>query len=514
MGDPTTPPFAGALEHWVRVLAARWRTGLAVFLAVFGPAVGVVFLTRPIYRAEARLRIGEPPPMSGVSPAAGILSFFRTGGDPFANDLELLDSRTVAEGVVEDAALNVVVQAPRGWHRDSLFSRLDAARSTTKARYQVRDTLEGTFTIRMTSPEDSLIGTVRPGDLITFGGLTLAMLGPGTGTDDGTRHAPRAFTLRTLPFGEAVRQTRARLSTERTRRDANVLDISYDHQDPGLATQVVGAMVSRFLALRATVQRRESGQTVDSLQDVAAQTLAELTRAESALRDWQERTRLIAPDDQSKAVVERFSDVSAQIARVTTELDALDALLARVEGDTGAVRPWADLVSVPRFVQNGTIGALVAQLTALERDRLGLASRRTPENRDLRVLDQQVRQLQGSLESVVRGYRDAMVNERSGLETQRRELDSLLSGTPRMTLELARRQRDVRLLSDVYLLTEGRLRQEELREALTFSNVQVIDPPALRYKPVWPRKTLGLGVGFLLAGLFAVLAMAAHERLV
>src|SRR3990172_3515016 len=111
MGDPTTPPFAGALEPWVRVLAARWRTGLAVFLPILGLAVGLVFLTRPIYRAEARLRIGEPPPMSGVSPAAGILSFFRTGGDPFANGLELLDSRTVAEGVVEDAALNVVGEA-------------------------------------------------------------------------------------------------------------------------------------------------------------------------------------------------------------------------------------------------------------------------------------------------------------------------------------------------------------------------------------------------------------------
>ena len=513
MGDPTTPPFAGALEQWVRVLAARWRTGLAVFLPILGLAVGLVFLTRPIYRAEARLRIGEPPPMSGVSPAAGILSFFRTGGDPFANDLELLDSRTVAEGVVEDAALNVVVEAPRGWHRDSLVSKLEATRSTTKARYQVRASPEGGFTIRMTSPQDSLIGTVRPGTVITFGAVTLALRAPGTGPHDSAHRAPPAFTIRTLPFGEAVRQTRARLTPERTRRDANVLDISYDHQDPGLATQVVGAMVSRFLALRATVQRRESGQTVDSLRQVAAQTLAELTLAESSLNDWQERTRLIAPDDQSRAVVERHSEVSAQMARTRTELVALDSLLARVERDTGGVRPRPDLMAFPRFVQNETVGGLVAQLAALERERLSLAARRSPENRDMRVLDGQIRQLEASLESVVRGYRDAMVNEMAGLATQMRQLDSLVGNTPRATLELARRQREVRLLSDVYRLTQERLRQEELREALTFSNVQVIDPPALRYKPVWPRKTLGLGVGFMLAGIFGLLAMAARQRL-
>lgn len=511
MGDLPTPPPVGALEHWRRLLATRWKAGAAVFLAVLGLAASLVLLSRPVYRAEARLRIGEPPPMSGVSPAAGILSFFRSGGDPFANDLELLKSRTVAEGVVEDAALNLVIDAPRGWHRDSLFSRLEATRSTPKARYRLDPTPEGTVTIRMTAPDDSLIRTARPGEEIAFGSVTL-VLNDCMVSGERCAGAPRTFSIRTLPFGEAVRQTRGRLSAQRTRREANVLDLSYDHPDPGLARRVVEAGLTRFLALRATVQRRESGQTVDSLKDVARQTLAELHRAEQALKRWQERTRLIAPDDQSKVLVERYSDLSAQIAAVKTELGALDPLLARVEGDTAAGPAWADLVAFPRFVQNQTIGALVAQLTELERDRLALASRRTPENRDLRVLDQQVQKLQASLESLVRGYREATINELAGFRSELRQLDSMLGSAPSSTLELARRQRDVRLLSEVYLLTQQRLRQEELREALTFSNVQVIDPPALRYKPVWPRKKLGLGVGFLVAGVFGLLAMAVQER--
>ncbi|MBI2535968.1 MAG: hypothetical protein HYW06_03155 [Gemmatimonadetes bacterium] len=474
MGDLPTPPPVGALEHWRRLLATRWKAGAAVFLAVLGLAASLVLLSRPVYRAEARLRIGEPPPMSGVSPAAGILSFFRSGGDPFANDLELLKSRTVAEGVVEDAALNLVIDAPRGWHRDSLFSRLEATRSTPKARYRLDPTPEGTVTVRMTSPDDWLIGTVRPGEAMAFGSVTLVLNDCVVGGER-CAGAPRTFSIRTLPFGEAVRQTRGRLSAQRTRREANVLDLSYDHPDPG-------------------------------------QALAELRRAEQALKRWQERTRLIAPDEQSKVLVERYSDLSAQIAAVKTELGALDPLLARVEGDTAAAPAWADLVAFPRFVQNQTIGALVAQLTELERDRLALASRRTPENRDLRVLDQQVQKLQASLESLVRGYREATINELAGFRSELRQLDSMLGSAPSSTLELARRQRDVRLLSEVYLLTQQRLRQEELREALTFSNVQVIDPPALRYKPVWPRKKLGLGVGFLVAGVFGLLAMAVQER--
>jgi hypothetical protein len=62
------------------------------------------------------------------------------------------------------------------------------------------------------------------------------------------------------------------------------------------------------------------------------------------------------------------------------------------------------------------------------------------------------------------------------------------------------------------VLTEQRLRQEELRRALTFANVQVIDPPALRDRPVWPRPKLGLAVALLLAGATALLGIVVVDR--
>ena len=65
----------------------------------------------------------------------------------------------------------------------------------------------------------------------------------------------------------------------------------------------------------------------------------------------------------------------------------------------------------------------------------------------------------------------------------------------------------MRLLTEVLVLTEQRLRQEELRAAFTFSNIQVIDPAQLHYRPIWPRKKLGLAVGMMLAFGFALLAM-------
>src|SRR5688572_19292072 len=119
---------------WQR-LRRRWLVCAALFGVVFTLGAALILLARPIHRTEAKLRLGEAPPMGSVGGAGSMLGLLRLGGDAFANDLELLASRTLAEGVVDDAALNVKLIAPRGWHRDSLVTVLRADRSTRRATY-------------------------------------------------------------------------------------------------------------------------------------------------------------------------------------------------------------------------------------------------------------------------------------------------------------------------------------------------------------------------------------------
>src|SRR5690606_15903623 len=150
-------------------------------------------------------------------------------------------------------------------------------------------------------------------------------------------------------------------------------------------------------------------------------------------------------------------------------------------------------------------------ITALEQQRREMATRRAEESREYRVLVEQIGYLDGTLRTLALGYRTALGEQLVALERQVADMDRTLASVPAQAIELARRQRDVRLLTEVVVLTEQRLRQEELRQALTFANVQVIDPPALRRRPVWPRKKLGLAVGFVIASMMGTLGMAVAE---
>lgn len=493
------------LDLWNRIVRRRWRTGLAIagFVTLVGAAV--LLLSRPIHRAEASLRLGEPPPPGGIAPAGGVFSFLQLGGDPFANDLELLASRSLAEGVVDAHALAVTLDAPRGWYRDSLATSLAASRATDEASFEVRWLADGRVSVRQVAPRDSVVATAAPGAPVRFGGVTAAFRPYRAGM-------PEAVGVSTVPFAEAVRTLRGSLAVERPRREANVVTLAWDHPDPPLARAVVATTIGEFVRLRTDLQQRESGETVDSLRGVSRRTADELRRAENELERLQRVDRIVAPDAQIEALVARQTELLSRLQRARGELAGIDEALRRLETVADPARAWTALLSYPAFLENETLGQLLSRITELHAQREAVVARRSAASTDVRVLDEQIVYLDASLRQVAREYRTGLIEQIVVVEPELAGLDRRLGDLPARALELARRQRDVRLLSEVFVMTEQRLRQEELRDALTYANIQVIDPPALRDRPVWPRKRLGLAVVLLLGGAAGVLGMAVRER--
>jgi tyrosine-protein kinase Etk/Wzc len=487
------------------MIGRRWMWGAGVFLVVLGATVAFILIQRPIYRAEARVRLADPPPMSGLNPSASMLSMFGVGGSAFANDLQLLGSRSLRESVVAERTLQAQLIAPPGWTRDSLLVSLSAGRETENAAFELTWTPDGSLVVTRTAPTESVLGTFAPGTPVLMGGVTAVLHPRRQGT-------PESFGMVTVPFAEAVRQAEGRIVAQRAARDAQVLDVSYDDPDGALAEQVVESTVAHFTALRAAVNQRESGETVDSLRVVLEKTRAELALAENELESLQRESGLVSAEAQSEALIDRYSQALFAEESTRAELDLLGAALGRVNAAENPGEAWLSLAAHPQFLENETIGGLLGRMALLEEQRIQLASVRALENVQLRTVHEQIAQLDTSLRTIARNLQTGLAERLRLVEGQVAAMEAQLGATPRLMMQLGRRQRDLRVLNEVAVLTEQRLRQEELRQALTFANVQVIDPAALRYRPIWPRKKLMLAAGLLLASGFAALAMIVVER--
>ena len=502
--ESTSPD--SVIWSWVSLLRRRWLAGNAAFLVVLGMAAWVLLNARPIYRADAKFRIGEPPPNTPVgTTGTSLLGIMRLGGDPFANDMELLGSRTVTEAVVREAVLTMRVIAPAGWHRDSLFSSVSTADSTIKAVFEARWQPDGKIAVQQMAPKKHEIGTFAAGTPVSLGGVTVAF-------KPKKPHGPEHIRISTIPFGEAVRVTQSRITVGRKRRDANVAEIRYTDPDPRVSKTVVFSALDHFIQLRTQIARRESGQNVDSLRVVARQTLAELTSVEAGLEQHERTTRLVDPSTQNEAFVKRYAETASALETARAQLEGLTAVLKRAGEVASPAERWTKLLAFEPFLNNETIGGLLNQLNTLEARRSELAPRRTESNREYAIVLDQIAYIDRSISAVARDLETGLREQKDRLEVQLQNMDAALAALPANAIELARRQRSAKVLSDVLVQTEQRLRQEELRQALSFSNIQVIDPPALRYKPVWPRKKLGMAVGFLLAMLSGVLGMALVEQ--
>jgi uncharacterized protein involved in exopolysaccharide biosynthesis len=353
------------ISDLLAVIRRRWRPAALVFVAVFGMVAALVLTARPIYRADAKLRIGEPPPSPGVTTgSSSILGLMRMGGDPFANDLELLGSRTVTESVVRDAALTGKVAAPRGWHRDSLFSAFSTRDSTITAAFEARWVSADQIEVKQLSPKVTTadnqpapqpVQRVAAGTAVNLGGLDVTFRARKTG-------GPELIRISTIPFGEAVRRWAGRIGITRTRRDANVVRILYTDPDPGIARAVTQSAVARFIELRTRIQKREGGQNIDSLRAVARQTQAELTRSEEALEKMQRETRLVDPTVQSEAFVTRYTELGTALEETRSHLRAIESVLARADSSETVGERWSKLLSYPAFRENEAIVHFLFQI--------------------------------------------------------------------------------------------------------------------------------------------------------
>lgn len=293
----------------------------------------------PRYQASALLQVQRSSPATSPQTNAPLVEQPR--GSQAATEIPLLTSRTLFADAVNALQLDVAVEPRRfplvgnflarryqsahagqvappvlgmdsfGWGGERLA--LDAFVVPDGMRNKPFRLIAGTpgrYTLRDVDGNDLLRG--RVGDSASARGVTIDVRE--LRANEGTM-----FDLTQRSQLAAVSELADSIEASERGRDSGIIAVSYESTDPETAAQVLGHITSSYI--RENLQRN-SAEAENSLKFVKEQlpkVRAELTRAQTALNDFQTRSQTTDIDMQTQALLNQLVAINASLQQLRTQ---------------------------------------------------------------------------------------------------------------------------------------------------------------------------------------------------
>jgi tyrosine-protein kinase Etk/Wzc len=504
--EPTNGPGRGGDQESVLkvlldvlgLIRRNWKVVLATTLASLALLVIQRRFDNPTYRATAVVRFEDK--VRGLSGGLGGGARQITGPvtDPLLTQIQVLQSRTVARGVVEREGLRLRADPPalpRGWLQN--VSIPDPALQATIALSFGRDSV--------TARSGAAVVTAKYGEPLRIAGteFTVALRPP---------PAVEQVALTVMSMDRAVDGLLAALRG-RARERTDVIDISYESPSPAQAQAVANTAAQVFQEMNARTAKQESERRRVFIADQLRRTQTLLSEAQRAHNAFRTSNGVYSSKDKFK---EQQTDLSGiELRRRELQADRainqglLEALDNPARGGSSRERLSA-LVSAPGVEPTSVVSQLYGQLTRLQNAHDSLTTgpwSASKDNPDVKRLDVMIASTEANIAAAMRGQIAGTDARIAALDELRRRSAGQMATLP--TTEAA----EAGLLTQVETFRKEaeRLREEfqsaQIEEAAEAGQIVIMDLATLPIAPIGsghlPRVVFALVIGLAFGTLLA-----------
>lgn len=481
------------LDELLSTLRRHGRLVLGVVAVAVAAAGFVAYVTGPVYRAVAVIRLSDPRRAftGGVvnDPARGDERF----ADPLLSQVELLTSRTVAGAVVDSVPVLHVL--PRKFPPSLLGDVAVPAAA-------------GADTFRITFGPNSFVAEGRSGRRsaaygapVEFDGIRFAVV---------QRPAAGQGQLRVLSREAAISRLLAHLRVKpRVRTD--LVDVAYSAPDPHVAQQVVNRVVDIFRTTSAEASQQQSRRRREFLESQLSVNDSLLADARQAQTEFRRRARAYGSREALTRDPIGLAGLELQRQQLEAERRTYDDLLASLKSRDSSVsrRALQTAFAIPGVSASPEVAQLNNQLFGYETTRDSLASR-SKSHPDLPRLHLLIAPTEAKLlRAVQAGVQSAIVSldGRIAALNEMRARQQHLSATEAEEDRLTERVENARKVVDALRIE---YQHAKIAEAVTVGHVEIVDHASLPPKPAGlglaEQLALGLLLGLMLGAGGAFLA--------
>lgn len=340
------------------------------------------------------------------------------------------------------------------------------------------------------------------------------------------------YVVKNLNLGEKYKADNLQRATDILQKSVkvsdtkeNTIEISAEAKDPELAADIANTYISALRDITSKLILSSAQREKSFLEERLEETEKLLREAETNLKAFQDRHKMVSIDEETKVLVENIANLQAQKESTEIELNTLntqtnnlqslltsqaellgkDPLTVTAISSDPKIQVWReklieDEVALATLLQDYgdlhpkvvEIKQEIAEINRVMREEIERLSKALDTLSTSELFDLNVKKI--SLEAKLQGL-DRLIQE----------YDARLSKLPELSLEFSRLLRDLKLQEAIYTTLATQYEQAKISEARETIEIQVLDyavPPEKHSKPNTMLNVLIGGVAALFLGIF------------
>ncbi len=308
-------------------------------------------------------------------------------------------------------------------------------------------------------------------------------------------------------------------------KDTEILKVKVTAKSPEEAQLLANTLVDTFNERMTYLVRSEQKTIREFIGERLKESKKELEQAEAVLEQYKREQKIVAPDVETKAIIDKFAAIDQLSAENTVAISAAQARLSTVKQQLNKEKPG--FIADSPLIQQYKI-----KLAELEVNLVSLSSHYTEKHPEViatrAVINETNSKLSSEISRVISADAPSMNPIHQGLfqsqiqseaelaarTAQSQAIQGIINSSeqemetlPAKESGLAKVMRDANVNQEIYIMLAKRHEEARISEVMEPTDVQVIDVAIAPEKPISPKKALNVVIAAIL-GLFVGTGLA------
>lgn len=279
-------------------------------------------------------------------------------------------------------------------------------------------------------------------------------------------------------------------------RDTRLLKVNVEDHDPVLAGDIANTLAESYITFNIDNRLKSSRNTLSWMTDQLYEVKKKLEDAEEEFLAYKQEAKLFSVEGKQRVIsqkIQEFNDAYLQTRNKRLELDAKLAELNRLSESRG------DLMRVRSLIDNPLIDNLYNQLLDAEIQLSGRSKVYKAKHPIIIELNSKIEKTRKRLAEELQKEIENLKAERTVLLSREKVMAKTIADfedegleTNRKELKYTILERNVETNKKLYDTLLSRIKESNIVESGSVSNIRVAEPAVVPVAPVKPKKKLNL----------------------